>query len=115
MNFLNLLANGNLEKYTKSLIRKYAISPNKAWGQNFIIEKSVIDCLLSEVELNQEDIIIEVGGGIGTLTYFIPQNCRKVFLYEIDPILSTVMRKEFIDYDEKLEIISGLKACEKVL
>ena len=55
MNFLNLLSNGNLEKYTKSLIQKYAISPKKAWGQNFIIEKSVIDTLLSEVELNEED------------------------------------------------------------
>lgn len=107
MNFLNLLSNGNLEKYTKSLIQKYAISPKKAWGQNFIIEKSVIDTLLSEVELNEEDTIIEVGGGIGTLTYFILQNCRKVFLYEIDPILSTIMKKEFINYEEKLEVISG--------
>ncbi|MFX0141186.1 MAG: 16S rRNA (adenine(1518)-N(6)/adenine(1519)-N(6))-dimethyltransferase RsmA [Candidatus Hodarchaeota archaeon] len=107
MSFLHLLEKGNLKKYTKTLIQNYAISPKKSWGQNFVIEKTVIDALLSEVALNQKDIIVEVGSGIGTLTYFLLQNCQKVFSYEIDPILSTIIRKEFIDYSEKLEVISG--------
>ncbi|MFX1285445.1 MAG: 16S rRNA (adenine(1518)-N(6)/adenine(1519)-N(6))-dimethyltransferase RsmA [Promethearchaeota archaeon] len=107
MSFFHLLEKGNLKKYTKSLIQNYAISPKKSWGQNFVIEKSVIDALLSEIALNQKDIIVEVGSGIGTLTYFLLQSCQKVFSYELDPILSTIIKKEFIDYNEKLEVISG--------
>lgn len=107
MSFLHLLEKENLKKYTKTLIQSYAISPKKSWGQNFVIKKAVIDALLSEVALNQEDTVVEVGGGIGTLTYFILQNCQKVLLYEIDPILSTIVIKEFIDYSEKLKVISG--------
>ena len=107
LSFLHLLAKGDLKKYTKTLIQNYAISPKKSWGQNFVIEKAVIDALLSEVALSQKDTIVEVGGGIGTLTYFLLQNCQKVIVYELDPILSTIVTKEFIDYGKQLKVISG--------
>lgn len=107
MNFLHLLAEGNLKKYTTALIRNYAISPKKSWGQNFVVKKVVIDEILSEAELNKEDRIVEVGSGIGTLTYFLLQNCQKLYSYELDPILSSIITKEFFDYGEKLKVISG--------
>lgn len=72
-----------------------------------MIDKSVVDALLVEANLGEKDIVIEVGGGIGTLTYFLLKNCQKVFSYELDPILSTIMRKEFYNYSDKLEIKSG--------
>ncbi|MFX0013637.1 MAG: 16S rRNA (adenine(1518)-N(6)/adenine(1519)-N(6))-dimethyltransferase RsmA [Promethearchaeota archaeon] len=107
MSFFNLLEKGNLKKYTKTIVQKYAITPSKSSGQNFVIEKAVIDALLSVVDTSQEDIIVEVGTGIGTLTYFLLQKCQKVFSFEIDPILSSIVKKEFINYGEKLKIISG--------
>lgn len=107
MSFFYLLEKGNIKKYTKTLIQNYAISPKKSWGQNFVIEKTVIDALISEVALDQKDIVVEVGSGIGALTYFLLQNCQKVYSYEIDPILSSILRKEFINYGEKIKVISG--------
>lgn len=107
LTFLHLLAKGNLKKYTTALIQNYAISPRKSWGQNFVVKKVVIDDILSEAALNKEDRIVEVGGGIGTLTYFLLQNCQKVFSYELDPILSSIIIKEFFEYGEKLKVISG--------
>ncbi|MFW9906622.1 MAG: 16S rRNA (adenine(1518)-N(6)/adenine(1519)-N(6))-dimethyltransferase RsmA [Candidatus Thorarchaeota archaeon] len=107
MSYFDYLEKGNLKKYTKTLIQKYAISPRISWGQNFVINKSVVDALLLEANLREKDIIVEVGCGIGTLTYFLLKSCQKVFSYELDPILSTIMRKEFYNYGDKLEIRSG--------
>ncbi|MFX0122331.1 MAG: 16S rRNA (adenine(1518)-N(6)/adenine(1519)-N(6))-dimethyltransferase RsmA [Candidatus Hodarchaeota archaeon] len=107
MSFFHLLEKGNLKKYTETLIQNYAISPRKSWGQNFVIDKTVIDTLLIEASLDEKDTIVEVGSGIGTLTYFLLQNCQKLFSFELDPILSTVITKEFFDFGEKLKVISG--------
>jgi ribosomal RNA small subunit methyltransferase A len=107
LNFLHLLSRGNLKEYTRAIIQNYAIAPRKALGQNFVIDKSVIDAILLEADLNPKDTIVEVGGGIGTLTFFLLQECQKVISFEIDPILSTVIKKEFIDYNERLTVISG--------
>lgn len=107
LSFFHLLEKGNLKKYTKTLIQNYAISPKKSWGQNFVIDKAVIDTLLIEARLDEKDTIVEVGSGIGTLTYFLLQSCQKVFSYELDPILSTIISKEFFDYGDKLKVISG--------
>lgn len=67
----------------------------------------MIDTLLIEARLDEKDTIVEVGSGIGTLTYFLLQSCQKVLSYELDPILSTIVRKEFFDYGDKLKVISG--------
>lgn len=107
MSFLDYLEKGNLKKYTQTVIQNYAISPRKSWGQNFVVDKSVIDALLEEANLRETDIVVEVGCGIGTLTYFLLENCYKVLSYELDPILTTIMRKEFYNYSDKLEIILG--------
>ncbi|MFX1516032.1 MAG: 16S rRNA (adenine(1518)-N(6)/adenine(1519)-N(6))-dimethyltransferase RsmA [Promethearchaeota archaeon] len=107
MSFFHLLDKGNLKRYTETLIQNYAISPKKSKGQNFVINKSVVDSLLVEAKLEEKDTVVEVGCGIGTLTYFLLKKCQKVFSYELDPILSTIMRREFFNYSDKLEIRSG--------
>ncbi|MFX0174231.1 MAG: 16S rRNA (adenine(1518)-N(6)/adenine(1519)-N(6))-dimethyltransferase RsmA [Candidatus Hodarchaeota archaeon] len=107
MNFLHLLSRGNLKEYTRAIVQNYAIVPKKALGQNFVISKRVVEALLSEAALNPQDIIVEIGGGIGTLTFFLLQECQKVITYEIDPILSTIIKKELIEYEKRLRVISG--------
>jgi len=107
LSFFHFLDNGNLKKYTETLIQTYAISPKKSKGQHFVIDKSVVDTLLVEAKLEYKDTVVEVGCGIGTLTYFLLKKCQKVFSYELDPILSTIMRKEFFNFSAKLEVRSG--------
>ncbi len=102
-----MLSDGNLELYTRTIIQNYAITPRKTWGQNFVIEKEIIDLLISEADLKQNETVIEVGGGIGTLTFFLLQNCEKVISYEVDPLLSTILLKEFQIYKDRLTILSG--------
>ena len=104
---IKLLSEGNLKLYTKTIIRNYAISPRKSWGQNFVVDKDIIDLLISEASFDQNDTVIEIGGGIGTLTYFLLQNCDNVISYEIDPLLSDIVLKEFQEYKSKLTVITG--------
>ncbi|MFW9855931.1 MAG: 16S rRNA (adenine(1518)-N(6)/adenine(1519)-N(6))-dimethyltransferase RsmA [Candidatus Thorarchaeota archaeon] len=89
------------------MIRKYAISPQKKLSQNFVVKKKVIDAILAGVALKSSDKVVEVGGGLGTLTYFLLNGCTEVLTYEIDPLLSTIIVKNFIDQAKKLTVVSN--------
>lgn len=114
MNLLYLLENGDIDGYTKALTRKFAIKVNKDHGQNFVVNKSLLNNLISAADLKSGDIVVEVGGGIGTVTFDLLKRCRKVFLYEIDPILSSIIVKVFNEYLKDLEVISGDFLTEEI-
>ncbi|MHA1941653.1 MAG: 16S rRNA (adenine(1518)-N(6)/adenine(1519)-N(6))-dimethyltransferase RsmA [Candidatus Hodarchaeales archaeon] len=107
MVFFDLLQNGNLKEYTRSIVREYALRPKKNYGQNFVTEKKLIDQIISLANIQDKDIIVEVGGGIGTLTYYLLNHSNQVITYEIDPLLASVLKKEFYIFENKLEVISG--------
>ncbi|MFW9780421.1 MAG: 16S rRNA (adenine(1518)-N(6)/adenine(1519)-N(6))-dimethyltransferase RsmA [Candidatus Heimdallarchaeota archaeon] len=88
------------------MIRKYAISPQRKLSQNFVVKKKVINAILSGVALKSSDKVIEVGGGLGTLTYFLLDRCTEVLTYEIDPLLATIIVKNLIDQAKKLVVVS---------
>lgn len=96
------------------MLRKYAISPRKKWAQNFVVRKKVVDALLSGAKLDSKDKVIEVGGGLGTVTFFLLNKCTKVISYEIDPLLATIMVKNFIKYEKKLSVISDDFLTQKI-
>ncbi len=106
MSNLDLLKSGKLREYTQKITKEYAITPNKSLGQNFVIDKELIDTLISTANLSDSDIVIEIGGGIGTLTFFLLQFSSKIFVYEIDPVLSSIIRKEFFDFRDQLKILN---------
>ncbi len=88
-------------------MREYALSPQKKYGQHFVTNKKLIDQIISLANIEKKDILVEVGGGIGTLTYYLINNSTRVITYEIDPLLASVLKKEFFLYEGKLEVISG--------
>ena len=104
---MQTLSEGDLLGYTKAMLRKYAISPRKKWSQNFVVKKKVVDALFSGAELDSKDKVIEVGGGLGTLTFFLLNKCTEVVSYEIDPLLATIMVKNLNQYVKKLSVISA--------
>lgn len=89
------------------MVREYALSPKKKLGQHFVTKKKLIDNIVSLANIQERDIIVEVGAGIGTLTYYLLSKSNKVFAYEIDPLLASVLKKEFYQFENQLEIISG--------
>lgn len=80
---------------TKELIREYAISPNKTFGQHFLIEPEVFTDLFSLSALTENDNVIEIGGGLGTLTMMLARIVNKLIVFEKDPLLTTLLSQRF--------------------
>ena len=74
---------GLLEE-TKFLMKKYNISANKSLGQNFLIDEEVLDKIVECSNINKEDLIIEIGPGLGTLTSKLLEKAGKVIAIELD-------------------------------
>lgn len=106
MTLLNFLESGDLRHFVKEISDKYALRTRRSIGQHFMVNKGLIEILITNSELKPNDIIIEIGTGIGILTYFLLKNCKKLYTYEIDPLFASLVRKEFIEFDKKLDIIS---------
>ena len=74
---------GLLEE-TKFLMKKYNISANKSLGQNFLVNEEVLDKIVECSNINKEDLIIEIGPGLGTLTSKLLEKAGKLIAIELD-------------------------------
>ncbi len=84
-------------KNIKYLFSKYNARPIKSLGQNFLINKDVLNKISCYAEKN--DTVIEVGPGIGVLTKELSKNCRKVISIEKDKKLIEILKEILKDYD----------------
>ena len=83
---------------TQELIRKYNFKFSKSLGQNFLIDESVLTDIVEGAEVNDEDLVIEIGPGVGSLTAKLLCKAKKVVSIELDneliPILQTELGEE---------------------
>ena len=73
----------NLEKETKFIMNKYNITANKNYGQNFLIDENVVQEIVEKAEVNKEDLVIEIGPGLGNLTKYLLESAGKVICIEL--------------------------------
>ncbi len=96
------------KKVIKSLLKGEGIRPLKRLGQNFLISSSVLDRIVKASELKQEDVVLEIGPGIGILTCQLAKRVKRVVAVEKDrkliPVLEQVLEKEEI---KNVEIVQG--------
>jgi len=85
-----------LEK-TKQLLRTYRISPKRSLGQNFLVEPIIFERLTDYASLNSEDVVLDIGAGLGFLTHFLAHKCQSVLAVEIDKKLVKVLREQAIE------------------
>ena len=95
----------NLYDETKYLMKKYNIFANKNLGQNFLIDSSVVEAIIDTSEINKEDLIIEIGPGLGTLTNILLQKAGKVIAVELDKRMVQILNDRF-DMYTNFEIIN---------
>lgn len=88
---------------TKFIINKYNIKANKSLGQNFLINEEVVNKIVESSEISKEDLVIEIGPGLGTLTKFLLEKAKKVICIELDPKMITILNDRFRLYSN-LEI-----------
>ena len=90
---------------TKQIIKKYEFSFKKNFGQNFLVDERVLDKIVSAADINENDLVIEVGPGIGTLTQAMAKKAGKVISVEIDKTLEPILGELLEDYNN-IEIIN---------
>jgi len=92
-------------KETVSILRNLDIKPSKSLGQNFLIDKNVLNKILLKSNLSSLDTIVEVGAGLGILTREMLKRVKKVISYEIDKRLYKYISRELSIYDN-VELIN---------
>lgn len=90
---------------TRFLMKKYGITANKKLGQNFLIDENVIDTIANASEISSDDLIIEIGPGLGTLTDKLLQKAGKVIAIELDERMIAILEDRFFMYDN-FEVIN---------
>ena len=90
---------------TKTIMKKYGIKANKDLGQNFLINNEVVENIINSSEVSEEDLIIEIGPGLGTLTKELLKKAGKVICIELDKKMIKILKERFISYSN-LEIIN---------
>ena len=79
------------------------LKPKKSLGQNFLIDKNIIEKIVHSAKIKSSDIVLEIGPGTGNLTKFIiAQNPKKIFLIEKDENFANALEKQ---YQKKARII----------
>ena len=96
----------NILEETKSIMKKYNIRANKSLGQNFLINSEVIENIINSSEINKEDMIIEIGPGLGTLTKYLLEKAGKVLCIELDSKMVKILNNRFSIYNN-FEIINA--------
>lgn len=89
----------NLYEETKFLMKKYNINANKNLGQNFLINEDVINKIVQSSYITENDIVIEIGPGLGTLTNKLLEKAKKVIAIEIDERMIKILKERFFMYN----------------
>ncbi len=92
-------------KETKFLMKKNKIKANKSLGQNFLIDDLALQDIVEGAEICQNDLIIEIGPGLGSLTKLLLEKSKKVICIELDKKMVKILKDRFIAY-KNLEIIN---------
>lgn len=90
---------------TKEIIKKYEFAFKKNFGQNFLVDQHVLDKIINSADVTEEDVIIEIGPGIGTLTSALAKHAKKVIAVEIDNTLIPILEDTLSNYSN-IEIIN---------
>lgn len=93
------MASLGIPSNTIAVLQKYNFNFQKKYGQNFLIDTSVLDRIIEESHIGPEDCVLEIGPGIGTMTQYLAENARQVVAVEIDKTLIPILQDTLQEYD----------------
>ena len=93
------MATLGIPQNTIEVLQKYKFNFQKKFGQNFLIDTHVLDKIISSANVTKEDMVLEIGPGIGTMTQYLAENARKVVAVEIDKALIPILEDTLQEYD----------------
>lgn len=84
---------------TIDIIKKYNFAFQKRFGQNFLIDGHVVEKIISSADITRDDIVLEIGPGIGTMTQYLAEAAGQVYAVEIDKNLPIILEETLADYN----------------
>ena len=101
----------NIYEETQMILHKYKIQANKSLGQNFLIDNDVVEKIICSASISKEDLIIEIGPGLGVLTNRLLKEANNVIAVELDKRMVSILQDRFYNninnkFNNKLEIIN---------
>ncbi len=90
---------------TIEILQKYKFVFQKKFGQNFLIDPHVLDKIIRAARIKKDDMVLEIGPGIGTMTQYLAEAARQVVAVEIDKNLIPILEDTLRDY-ENVRIIN---------
>ena len=96
----------NLLQRAKHILRLYGFFPKKRLGQHFTVNSDMLQRLVSHASITKDDIVLEVGAGLGFLTQLLSSKCKKVIAVEVDPKIMRILRKQLHSL-QNVDLIEG--------
>ena len=84
---------------TIEILQKYNFNFQKKFGQNFLIDTHVLDKIIGSAEITKDDVVLEIGPGIGTMTQYLACAAKKVIAVEIDKALIPILEDTLSEYE----------------
>ena len=86
-------------KNTIEVLQKYNFNFQKKFGQNFLIDTGILEEIIDSAGITKDDMILEIGPGIGTMTQYLCESARQVIAVEIDTNLIPILKDTLSEYD----------------
>ena len=87
-------------------LKEYGLIPKKGWGQHFLIDRNILNKVIRTAQVNEKDVVLEVGPGLGEMTVGLAKKAKKVIAVEIDPKMVEILKKKMMDYPN-VEVVKG--------
>jgi 16S rRNA (adenine1518-N6/adenine1519-N6)-dimethyltransferase len=88
------------------IIKRYDIKPRKKLSQSFLMDQNIIKNIAAAAQINKDDIVVEIGAGIGVLTEILAQQAQKIIAVELDNNLVELLKEKLAGYNN-VEIHQG--------
>jgi 16S rRNA (adenine1518-N6/adenine1519-N6)-dimethyltransferase len=75
-------------------LTEYGLFPRKRLGQHFLVDRNILDKVIRTAEVNKEDVVLEVGPGLGEMTLGLARQAKRVIAVEIDSTLAEILKKK---------------------
>ncbi|MDE7205053.1 MAG: 16S rRNA (adenine(1518)-N(6)/adenine(1519)-N(6))-dimethyltransferase RsmA [Lachnospiraceae bacterium] len=91
---------------TIAVLQKYNFNFQKKYGQNFLIDANILEKIIAAAGVNENDCVLEIGPGIGTMTQYLCENAREVVAVEIDKKLVPILEQDTLSAYDNITIIN---------
>lgn len=100
----------------REILNKYNFRFNKALGQNFITDKNLLTAIVNDADINENDVVVEIGTGAGTLTRELSVKAKRVITFEVDRNLENILKEVFADLNNvELHFADVLEMSDEAL